>query len=252
MSWASRRKFIIISIVGAVIVTLGALTLIATLYEAPSCMDTQQNQGEEGIDCGGPCDHLCTAGLAAPSVRFVRQLPSVPGRTDVIAYIDNTNATAAMKDARFTITLYGPDNIVVASKKGTVDLPPKTTVPVFMPNFYSGQQTVARAFLTFDETSFYWYRYTDERPVLSTQNILILNGENPRLTANIYNPSAFTLYRVPVVATLFDSKNNVIAASATVVSEIPPMDTASMVFTWNVAFPGVPTKQEVIPLVSLP
>src|SRR6185369_14966661 len=114
---------------------------------------------------------LCTPTLAAPSVRFVRQLTPVQGRTDVITYIDNTNTTAAMKGAAFTITLYGPDNIVIAKKSGAVDLPPKSTVPVFVPGFYSGNQTVARAFLTFDESSFYWYRYTDARTILSTSNV---------------------------------------------------------------------------------
>ncbi len=252
MSWASKRQFIIVSIIVAVVVAVIAVTLIATFYEAPSCSDTKQNQGETGVDCGGPCSHLCTAEVAAPSVRFVRQIATVPGRTDVIAYIDNTNASAAMKGAKFTITLYGPDNIIVAKKDGTVDLPPKSTVPVFIPNFYSGNQTVARAFLTFDPNSFNWVTYTDTRPVLSTQNVTLSSDNPPRLTAQVYNPSALSLFRVPVIATVFDANNNAIAASATVLTEIPPMNTAAAIFTWNAPFAAAPAKEEVIPLAPLP
>jgi len=252
MSWAARRQFIIVSIIGAVVVGIIAVTLIATLYHAPSCMDNKQNQGEEGIDCGGPCSHLCTPSVAAPSVRFVRQLTPVQGRTDVIAYIDNVNASAAMKGAKFTITLYGPDNIVVAKKDGTVDLPPKSTVPVFVPDFYSGFQTVARAFITFDDSSFTWYRYSDMRPVLSTSNVALSGDAAPRLTADISNPTALSLFRIPVVATVFDANNNAIAASATVLEEIPPMGSAPAVFTWNAPFPAAPAREEVIPLVPLP
>lgn len=252
MSWATHRKFIIVSVIGAVVVAIIAVTLVATLYHAPSCMDNTQNQGEEGIDCGGPCSHLCTASvIPVTSPRFVRQLAPVSGRTDVIAYIDNPNANAAARGVRFTITLYGPDNIVVAKQDGTVDLPPKSTVPVFVPNFYSGFQTVARAFLTFDDSSFAWQRYTDTRPVLSTSNTVLSDGPQPRLTSDVYNPSALSLYRVPVVATVFDADNNAIAASATVLEEIPPMHSAPAVFTWNAPFPGTPAKEEVIPLSPL-
>jgi hypothetical protein len=183
----------------------------------------------------------------------VRQLSPVQGRTDVIAYIDNTNANAAMKGAKFTITLYGPDNIIVAEKTAMADLPPKSTVPVFIPGFYSGLQTVARAFLTFDTSSYNWYRYEDTRPVLATSNIILSGGDaTPRLTADVSNPTALSLFRVPVVATVFDAQNNAIAASATVLEEIPPMGTASAVFTWNAPFPATPAKEEVIPLVPLP
>lgn len=252
MSWAGRRQFIITAIIVGVLAAILAVTLIATFYQAPSCMDNKQNQGETGIDCGGPCAHLCTAEVPAPSVRFVRQLSPVQGRTDVIAYIDNTNANAAMKGAAFTITLYGPDNIIVAEKTGTVDLPPKSTVPVFIPGFYSGLQTVARAFLTFDTSSFNWYRYDDTRPTLTVSNIILSGDATPRLTADVSNPTALSLFRVPVVATVFDAQNNAIAASATVLQEIPPMGTAAAVFTWNAPFPATAAKEEVIPLVPLP
>ncbi len=250
--WASRRQFIIVSIVVGVIVAVVAVTLVSVFYKAPSCTDTKQNQGETGVDCGGPCSHLCTVAVAPPSVRFVRQLTPIQGRTDVIAYIDNTNTSAAMKGARFTVTLYGSDNIVLAKKTETIDLPPKSTVPVFIPNFYTGFQTAARAFLVFDETSFNWYRYTDDRPVLSSKNAVLSQGDAPRLSANIYNPTAYTLYRVPVIATVFDSQNNAIAASATLLLTIPPMGTAPAIFTWNSPFPTSAAKEDVVPLVPLP
>jgi hypothetical protein len=252
MSWAGKRQFLIISVVGAVVITAVALTAIAVFYKAPSCMDNTQNQGEEGIDCGGPCSTLCTASVTAPQVLFVRELSRLHGRTDVIAYIQNSNAAAAAKGVRFTITLYGPDNIIVAQKDGMADLPPKSTVPVFVPNFYSGEREVARAFLTFDTNSFSWYRYTDDRPVLSAKNIFLSAGDAPRLTSDIFNPSALNLFRVPVVATIFDANNNAIAASATVLEVIPAMNSAQAIFTWPEALSAPAAKEEIIPLAPLP
>jgi hypothetical protein len=251
--WGSRRQTLILLIIAIVIGAGVALTLIATLYHAPSCTDNKQNQGEEGIDCGGPCTYLCTAGESAPYVEFVRQLSPSPGRTDVIAYVENRNATAAAKGAKYTITLYGTDNLVVAQKSGTVDLPPKALVPIFVPNFYSGYQTVARAFLEFDDASFKWYRYEDTRPVLPATDITLAQaGAAPRVTANIGNPTALPLFRIPVVVTVFDADGNAIAASASVLPQIPAMGTAPAIFTWNAAYSASAAREDVVPIVPLP
>jgi hypothetical protein len=251
--WGSRHQTLILLIIAIVIGAGVALALIATFYHAPSCTDNKQNQGEEGIDCGGPCSYLCTAGESAPYVEFVRQLSPAPGRTDVIAYVENRNADVAAKGVKYTITLYGTDNLVVAEKSGTVDLPPSALVPIFVPNFYSGYQTVARAFLTFDDASFKWYRYKDTRPVLPATNIALTNGASaPRVTADIGNPTALPLFRIPVVVAVFDTDGNAIAASATVLPQIPAMGTAPAVFTWNAPYPGPAAREDVIPLAPLP
>ncbi|MFZ1987434.1 MAG: hypothetical protein WAV21_00150 [Minisyncoccia bacterium] len=251
MSWSSQRKAFILTSIGAVIFAVFAVTLISVLYKTPSCTDQKKNQDETGIDCGGSCSRLCTAEVAAPSIRFVRQLSPQNGRTDIIAYIDNTNAHAAVKNAAFKVTLYGADNIVVTSKTGTVNLPPASTVPLFIPNLFSGSQPVVRAFLTFDESSFVWYRLNEELPTLAVSDARLSLGETPRLSAIVSNSEVLPMRGVPVVATLFDAQNNVIAASGTVV-DLPASAAVPVVFTWNAPFSGIPARYEIIPLVQLP
>ncbi len=250
--WAAHRKHFIIAVVVAVAATLAALTLIATLYHTPTCSDLKQNQGEMGIDCGGPCSRLCTIDQAPPSVRFTRQLVPVSGRTDVVAYVDNKNAAAAAKAAPYTITLYGPDNLVVAKKTGTVDLAPKSTTPIFVPGFYSGYQEVARAFLVFATSSIAWYRDTDVPPTLSVVNEVITADASPRLTATVQNPLATPFYQLTVVATVFDASNNAIAASQTVIPTLPALGSADVTFTWPAPFLAPPVREEILPLVPLP
>ena len=87
MSWAAKRRFIILLIVGIVIVAFAAVIGIATFYKAPSCTDGVQNQGEQGVDCSGPCPYLCTALEQAPTVVFTDALPSANGHTSVIASV---------------------------------------------------------------------------------------------------------------------------------------------------------------------
>jgi hypothetical protein len=249
--WAMNRKRIILILIGGVVVILIALTLVATLYKTPTCFDTRQNQGETGVDCGGPCNALCTPEVTAPVARFVRQLSPQAGRTDVIAYIDNKNANAAMAGARFTITLYGSDNIVIAKKDGTVDLPPHTSVPVFIPGFYSGAQTVARAFVSFDTSSFAWKKFTGTMPTFPISDISISSEDAARITATVSNITATPFYRLPVIITVFDASDNAIAASQTLITTLPPMYSAPVTFTWNTPFSAAPARVEIIPLPPL-
>jgi hypothetical protein len=251
--WGSRRRTYILAGIGAVLFVVLASTLIATLYKAPSCLDNTQNQGETGIDCGGPCSHLCTVTEVAPSVRFVRQVSPVPGRTDVIAYIDNSNVDAAVRGATFTINLYGPDNVLVASKQGTTDIPPRSAIPVYIPNFYSGNQTVSNAFLNFDEPSLFWYQYKDDRVLPTLVNYDTSNlTTSPQVTAVMKNSSARPLLDVKLVATVFAADGNAIAASQTVLHSIPAQGTAQAVFTWNTPFSAPPARIEVVSFIPLP
>lgn len=252
MSWASRRRFVIISILVGIVVVLASAIIIPIVYETPSCSDRKKNQDEAGIDCGGSCARVCDAQVLAPKVDFVRPLSPMNGRTDVIAYITNPNTNAAVKNARFTIELYGTDGTVIARKEGKTDLPPGATVPVYVPNFISGYLEVARAFLTFDQTSLTFVKYADKRIVpLYNHDAEVGGTAAPRIVASFTNPSATLVRDTVVIAVVFDVQGNAIAASQTLLAELPSQGSASVTFVWNEPFSSSPTRIDVIPVVPL-
>ncbi|MEJ0053588.1 MAG: hypothetical protein WDN10_02575 [bacterium] len=253
MSWAARRRFWILGGLIALAAVLAAAILFAAVYRAPSCTDTKQNQGEEGVDCGGPCPYLCAVKTEAPVVQFVRALSPRAGRTDVIAYVENQNPSAAARSAPYRIDLYGAGNVIIASSNGTVDLPPKSVVPVYVPNFFSGNQQVVRVFLTFDQDSVLWESYRETR-VLPKARSAELGGtpDAPRITAVLQNDDVEPLYNTKVVATVFDASGNAVGASQTVLEAIQPQGSASAIFTWNAAFPAPVARIEVKPVIMLP
>lgn len=246
-----RRRLVIFAILAVFVGAIIAAAYFLTAYKAPSCTDGKQDQNETGIDCGGSCSYLCTESEAAPSVRFARALSPTPGRTDVIAYVDNPNPGAAAHALHYTIQLYDSGNVVVAQKEGTVDLPPNSTVPIYVPYFFSGSQIVARTFLTFDTPAHLWFSYKDDRVVPQAKDVVVTAGDMPRITARAVNPSAVLLTDVPFVVTVFDANGNVIAASETLAPAIPPQGTVSLVFTWPTPFPGAVSKVEIEPVVPL-
>ncbi len=254
MSWAARRRFFILLILGAVVVAFLAIISIATFYKAPSCSDGVQNQGETGIDCGGPCPYLCTAQEQPPTVLFTKALPNGAGRTDIIALVENKNADAAAQNIPYHLMLYGADQTLLGDIPGTLDLPPGATVPLYIPNVASGKQTVTNAFLEITASAPNWFLMASDPRIIPTVSNTTLGGSGtaPRIEATLTNRSVSVLTNVHAVVLVRGAGGNVIAASATVVPSIPAQGQATVLFTWNSAFPGVPLSIEVIPIVPLP
>ena len=253
MSWAMRRRGLVAAIVVVVLALVGIWGYFAFLHDEPSCADHRQNKNEEGVDCGGVCARLCAPSLAPPKVSFVRPVISGPGRMDVIAYIENPNLSAEAVGTHYVIELYDENNAVIAKKAGVVDLLPKRN-PVFVPNFFSGNATSLRAFLTFDdEYPLDWWRYDDTRVTLSVRDVVIEHTDTlPRIRAVIENPSTNRYKNVPVVITVFDEKDNAIAASQTVVPTLASEGRADLIFTWNAPFAGTAVREEILPILPDP
>ena len=67
------------------------------LKPAPSCFDNKQNQGEEGIDCGGPCSKVCIP-QAIKTITVVNRvvwLEASPNNYVAFAEVKNDNSDFA-------------------------------------------------------------------------------------------------------------------------------------------------------------
>ena len=255
MSWAGRRRLVILIIVGAIVVAFLSILFISTLYKAPSCSDGIQNQGEEGIDCGGPCSNLCYDQEEQPTVLFTKAVNNGQGRLDAIAEVENPNSGAGAKDVSYTITFYNANQTEVGGANGTLDLPPNATVPVFIPGVATDNEAVAGAFLTIATSSIQWFSMPlAEAPLAPVVLTPQLGGSSsaPRIQAVLTNNSITPLTNVQAVVFVHDSTGDIIAASATVVPTVPAQGTATALFTWNAPFSGVPALIEVIPVTPLP
>jgi hypothetical protein len=254
MSWAGKRRLLVSLIVGSVLGAFFIVFGIATFYDTPTCSDGKQNQGENGPDCGGPCAYLCTTGVTPPTVLFTKALTNSAGRTDIAALVENKNYAAAAKDVPYKIALYGKDQVLLQELNGKLDLPPGTSVAVFIPSVVSGKQPIANAFLTIDSAAPNWF--TVERdmrivPVVSGTRETGSVGA-PRIESVLANPSTVELKNVQTVVFVRDARGEIIAASRTIVPSIPPQSSATATFTWNVPFPKLPAAIEVLPIIPLP
>lgn len=254
MSWAARRRFIILFIAGAIGVAFFAVLLIATVYKAPTCSDTVQNQGEDGPDCGGPCAYLCVSTEQAPTVLFTKAITNAAGRTDVVSSIENKNNKAAAKDVAYTVFLYGPNQVLIQKVSGTLDLPPGTKETVYIPGVLTGRQTIANAFLEIDASAIKWFTLSVDPRIVPIVSNIKQGGtlEAPRIEATLGNKTITSLTNVHTVVIVRDARGQVIDASQTIVARIPAQGVATANFTWNNAFSELPAAIEVVPQIELP
>ncbi|MDB5244325.1 MAG: hypothetical protein JWN18_195 [Parcubacteria group bacterium] len=254
MSWAARRRFIILFILGAVAVAFLAVVLISTVYKTPTCSDKTQNQGEAGVDCGGPCSYLCTPQVVPPTVLFTKAITNEQGRTDIVASIENKNLTAAAKGVPYNVLIYGPHQALLKTVTGRVDLPPGGKQTVYIPGVLFNNQTVVNSFLEIDPIAPKWFTLTfDPRIVPFVTNVNQTGSLTaPRITATLGNRTVVVQSNVQVVVVVRDARGEVIGASQTVVPSIAAQGDSGATFTWNSAFPGIPAAIEVTPIVGLP
>lgn len=250
MDWAARRKRLVLTIFALVGVAVVAIIAFAVIYETPSCLDKKQNQDEVGIDCGGSCSTICTAEAKPASVRFARALTQ-SGRTDVIAYIDNPNREAGSYDAHLTLDVYEDSGRLVRTKL-EIDLPPGGTYPLYVPGIAT-LGSARQAFLSFDEGFPIWTRASASGNIPLVGDIRIGTPETqPRIIATLTNQTARPIQNIPVIVSVFDASGIVIAASQTLVPELPAQGTASAIFTWNEPFAAPAARIEIVPVPSLP
>jgi hypothetical protein len=254
MSWAARRRFFILLIIGAVVVAFLSVVLISTLSRAPSCSDGVQNQGEAGIDCGGPCAYLCTAQELPPTVLFTKTLQASSGRIDVIAEVENKNTNAAAKNVPYKIALYDANQKLIREVSGALDLPPGATTPVYVPGIASGKQMVTHAFLTLDPSLINWFAMPASARSVPTVSTITRSGtvDAPRIDAVLANPGVNSFDTVPTIIFVHGESGDIIAASQTIVRSIPAQGQATATFTWSTAFTSTSTAIEVLPIILLP
>jgi len=92
------------------IIIIGLLTFFYFIFKPkPSCFDGKKNQGEEGIDCGGPCSQVCFP----PDFRNVEvlwtKLLDAKSQLILVAKIQNPNSDLASDsfDYKFNILSNG-------------------------------------------------------------------------------------------------------------------------------------------------
>lgn len=132
VSWRARRQLAVIIVVLIPLVGL-VFWLVPKFTPAPSCTDNKKNQGEEEVDCGGPCVPCELKHPKPITVFWTRAVPDRANTYDVAAEIQNPNQLLSSANVTYEFTL--ADTLgTVALKRGTTFILPQEKIHVIEAN----------------------------------------------------------------------------------------------------------------------
>jgi hypothetical protein len=248
MSWGTRRRNIIISILFFLFFIPIALISVIIFYDPPTCFDSVRNGDEAGIDCGGSCVLLCAEQATEPVVLWERAFRVQGGLHNLISYIENPNPTAFVRNAPYVFKIYNEENILITEIKGSVSIPPKTALPVIQNNIQLYEQIVSRVTFEFTDTLVYEQTSPQESLILIKEEIIENEQTSPRVRAKIQNLSLRTIEDIDVIVIVYDTFDSVIGVSSTYVAKLLSEEVRDIVFTWPQPLSNSSSRIEIIPL----
>ena len=247
MSWSSKRQAsIILSVIGIALIPV-AYTAYKIMSVPATCNDNSQNQGEVGVDCGGPCSLLCSSQIAKPIVTWKRLFLVGGGVYNMVAYIENPNAQAGTKKIGYQLRVFNTEGVSIYERHGTTVIPAKRSVPVIETGINLNQQTPSRIEFKLDDTAVWSKESVKEIPLATSNSLLTEATTSPRLNTNLSNKDIVKYSNFEVVAILYDEDGNAVGASSTYVDKIDAGATLPLIFTWPEPFSETPARIEIIP-----
>lgn len=232
MPWGTKRQlFYALIVLGVLVFALG-VAFFVFFYKAPTCVDGKMNQNEEGVDCGGVCVKVCEA--PAVSAVWARSVKVASGVYHAVAMIRNPATDAGTTNLPYTFYLYDADNILVAQRSGSMVLEPGETVPLLETNIVTRERAPSKTFIEFGQAVWRERSRTQSPVVIDTE---VLDQENLRLTARVSNTTPKVVPKLIVTALLYGKDEVLIAASQTILADIPARGDVEAVFTWQENFP---------------
>lgn len=231
MSWTARRKLLILLIIAFALIVVVGVPSFFLLYKAPSCTDGIQNQGEEGIDCGGPCMKLCQAGFVPPQELWATSSQVVSGIYNLLAYVANPNAGVYAPSVSYAFKLYDSQGVLINERDGQVYVPNTPRFAIFEPSMSTGTRVPYRTFFQFTSEP-QWANSPAETDLSVTNSTFVTASTSSRLDATVLNSSLAAKSNIQIIAIMYDSEGNALAFSKSLIPSISQNGTTDVFFTW--------------------
>ncbi len=250
-SWSSRRKSSYAFIVFFVLFLIVGVPLYLIFYKAPTCFDGKQNQGEQGIDCGGPCVKLCPSDFLPPQVIWTKSEYVANGLYNVGAYVINNNLDGAAYNVPYEMSLFDDQGVLITYKDGVITIPPHRNTLAFQGAVSTGARIPSKATFVF-KGSPQWVKQTDQLLNLTIGDKKYSEDAHlSSLQVTLTNTGITPYKNLTVYAVLSDANGNAVDFSKTIIDSVAPNGgTAVAPFTWPASHNGAVASIEILPVLE--
>ncbi|MBI3627264.1 MAG: hypothetical protein HY220_00735 [Candidatus Sungbacteria bacterium] len=233
MDWRTARQLTVIFI--AVLVVGGILFFLTYGYfhQPASCTDNKKNQGEEEVDCGGPCEPCAFKHQKPAEVFFARVLPLRPGNYDVVAEIQNPNDHLAANPLAYRVHVFDDHGVEIATRENLTFAYPSDKIYIVESNFLTERKPVHASLEVIDQATL-WTFTNDLRPEFQIGNkTYVVSADNEvKVTADVMSRADFGFNQVEIRVALLDNAGNVVGAAKTILDHVSPRQSRRVEFTW--------------------
>lgn len=235
ISWKIRRRIVYLSVLLLFAGLFMVFWSIRYFYEKPTCTDGVRNQGELGVDCGGPCPSLCGDERNPPSVLWTKVFRVREGEYSVVSRMENPSLSFS-GSAKYYVRLYDSANVLVAERAGEMYLPPKRAIAFFEAGLPVGDRVATRAVFEFSAEP-KWTKVEGIEPDLKVVNARYdFDSATPYFMADVENHSLWPIGEMFLTLIIYDRNGNAVGASRTVLDGIKAESSENVIFTWPQSF----------------
>ena len=239
--WAFRRRAMVIVFFIFIFIVLGGFYWYTT-KEPQSCFDKKQNQGEEGVDCGGACIP-CASQIRDIAVLWRRFFVLKEGFVDAAALVQNPNQLLRAKEFRYAVRIFDSENVLIAVRENAVIIQPGETMLIFEPQIPIVERTPARIII--EPRGALWERADAGVVKINIVRLqLLLTDEFPRLEVRARNEAPHPYKELEISAILYRG-DEAVGVSRTILDNLDLNEEKNLIFTWPRAIEGV-TRAELL------
>lgn len=196
-----------------------------------SCSDGILNQGEEDIDCGGPCPP-CELKNLQPIKIYPAIVVNYEKTSDLVGFIENPNKNLALEDLKYYFEIYDlRKNLIDKTEVRSTILPPSTKLVLTFIDYPRVKDIgyVNLALIVPKSTD--WKRLElPPLPVVFYNEKLNLERNSWKLSATLFN-KGFLPYKIEVIVFIYNQDKRLINVSKSLVT-INSQETKDLVLTF--------------------
>ncbi len=197
----------------------------------PTCFDKKQNQGEEGVDCGGPCPLSCEVRNLQPiKTEFLKIIFYPDNSISLLGEVINPNKDWGLNEVPATFLIY--DITGRLQNKVTIDkisvLPKEVRYVVALNLQKPTNYKIGKITLQVDYNEFKWLKIDSEKIDLSFTNTKI---DNKTLSGVIINENDKPISDVEMIIRFFDENGETIGVTKSFIDYILPLSEKNVTLT---------------------
>jgi len=211
---------------------------------APTCFDNKQNQGELGVDCGGPCPPCEIKTLSPLESLWIKYFPA-DDQTIIVAEIRNVNQNWGADYFNYTIDIYGEAMTKIKSLTKNSFIYSGDIKYIFEP-IETNFSDIKDVKISFSDIN--WKPAQEfSKPITQTRGVktesATQDGKNVMISGIVTNNNAFDLSKIRIIGFLFNQNDIQISASKTELENIKAFEEKSFKinFPKNISLIVTPT-----------